>query len=262
MTYAASPVFSSELSKLKNNGINHAFFTREGGVSTGIYASLNVGQGSDDITENVLQNRTIVADYMGVALPNLLTVYQVHSSLAIVANEPFSGEKPKADALVTNKPNLALGILTADCGPVLFADHNAGVIGAAHAGWRGALGGIIENTIATMETLGAERRNIIAALGPCIGPKNYEVSEEFRQTFLNEDSTFDHFFHQTNKTDHYLFNLWAFIHHRLQQAGVKADGLDLCTYEDEKRFFSYRRKTHRNEADYGRQISVIMLDNK
>lgn len=262
MMHTPSPVFSEKLSPLANSGIKHAFFTREGGVSSGIYSSLNVGKGSDDKLENVIENRRIVATFMGTEPEKLITVYQVHSSRAVIVDEPFKQEPPKADALVTSKRGLALGVLTADCGPVLFTDPKAGVIAAAHAGWRGALGGVLEDTIATMETLGAQRNDIIAVLGPCIGPKNYEVTDEFRKNFADENSFYSNFFVKTDDQDHYLFNLWEFILYRLRQSQINADCVEMCTYADEKRFFSYRRKTHRNEPDFGRQISTIMLENR
>lgn len=260
MPHLPAPVFSPSLSAFQNNGIAHAFFTREGGVSRGIYESLNLGRGSQDDRENIRKNRHIVADFMGVDDKNLVSLYQIHSSLALIVNEPFIGERPKADALVTNKTGLALGILTADCGPVLFADAKAHVIGAAHAGWRGALAGVVENTVAAMETLGAKRSDIVATLGPSIGPKHYEVGKEFYETFINHNVSYQKFFIASEKFEHYFFNLWDFVVGRLQEAGVNGDCVKLCTYGDEKRFFSYRRKTHRNEPDYGRQISVITLE--
>lgn len=260
MPHLPAPVFSPSLSAFQNNGIAHAFFTREGGVSRGIYESLNLGRGSQDDRENIRKNRHIVAGFMGVDDKNLVSLYQIHSSLALIVNEPFIGERPKADALVTNKTGLALGILTADCGPVLFADAKAHVIGAAHAGWRGALAGVVENTVAAMETLGAKRSDIVATLGPSIGPKHYEVGKEFYETFINHNVSYQKFFIASEKFEHYFFNLWDFVVGRLQEAGVNGDCVKLCTYGDEKRFFSYRRKTHRNEPDYGRQISVITLE--
>lgn len=260
MPHLPAPVFSPLLSALKNNGISHAFFTREGGVSRGIYESLNLGQGSHDDKENILKNRHIVADFMGVRDENLVSLYQIHSPHALIVNEAVKGDRPRADALVTNKVGLALGILTADCGPVLFADPQARVIGAAHAGWRGALAGVVENTVAAMETLGAKRAGIIATLGPSIGPKHYEVGKEFYETFVNQNASYKKFFVASEKFEHFLFNLWDFVVDRLQEAGVNGDCLKLCTYGDEKRFFSYRRKTHLDEPDYGRQISVITLE--
>lgn len=259
MSQLPSPVFSPSLKALEKEGINHAFFTRQGGVSHGIYESLNLGRGSNDDKENVEKNRAIVAAYMGIRPENLINLYQIHSPHALIVNEPIKGERPRADALVTNKKGLALGILTADCGPVLFADPKARVIGAAHAGWRGALAGVIENTVAAMETLGAKRSDIVATLGPSIGPEHYEVGKEFYETFINSRASFKTFFVSSDRFEHFFFNLWDFIKARLDEAGVHGDCLKLCTYADEKRFFSYRRKTHLNEPDYGRQISVITI---
>lgn len=260
MLLSPSPVFSPSLKVLEKEGIRHAFFTRQGGVSRGIYESLNLGRGSNDDKENIEKNRAIVADYMGVKPENLVNLYQIHSPHALIVNEPIKGERPRADALVTNKKGLALGILSADCGPVLFADPKAHVIGAAHAGWRGALAGVVENTVAAMETLGAKRNDIVATLGPSIGPKHYEVGKEFYETFVNERASYEKFFVPSGRFEHFFFNLWDFVQNRLDDAGVHGNCLKLCTYGDEKRFFSYRRKTHRDESDYGRQISVITLE--
>ncbi|MHC5307867.1 peptidoglycan editing factor PgeF [Bartonella sp. LJL80] len=261
MTHRTSPVFSPALSTLRRNNIIHGFFTRKGGVSEGIYKSLNVGQGSSDDPKNVDINRQIVANSIGVDVTHLVNAYQIHSPEALIVEKPFTGERPKADALVSNVPGLALAVLTADCGPILFTDHKAGVVAAAHAGWRGALGGVVENTVETMEKLGAQRSEITAVLGPCIGPRHYEVTNEFLETFTAQRQDYACFFTPTEKDDHFLFNLWGFIIHRFDKAGIKGESLDICTYADEERFFSYRRKTHRNEPDYGRQISVIMLEN-
>lgn len=256
---SAKPILAKELSVFQEQGVKHGFFTRQGGVSEGIYQSLNVGQGSNDQSDHVLLNRQYVAEYFGVLPNNLINAYQFHSAEALIVNAPFVSERPKADALVTKQKNLAIGVLTADCGPVLFCDPIAGVIGAAHAGWRGALYGILENTILQMETLGARRQNITAVLGPTIGPQNYEVSTEFQQIFISENAHYSKFFTLTQKPNHYLFNLWAFIIERLNQAKVRVSCLELCTYEHDQDFFSYRRKIHKNEADYGRQISAIMM---
>lgn len=253
------PIHGAALDTLGLKGISHGFFTREGGVSQGIYKSLNVGTGSNDEPGNVQENRRRVAQKLGISLDHLATLYQVHSSDVITLDTPLCGSRPKADAMVTKVAGIALGVLTADCGPVLFADGHTGVIGAAHAGWRGALGGVLHNTIIAMEKLGAQRENITAVLGPTIGPENYEVSEDFRNIFLDADDANIIYFVSTPKLGYYLFNLWSFITDQLKKAGVQATGLNLCTYADEKRFFSYRRKTHRNEADYGRQISAIVL---
>ncbi|MFK4823626.1 peptidoglycan editing factor PgeF [Paenochrobactrum sp. BZR 588] len=239
--------------------IVHGFFNRVGGISEGIYAGLNVGTGSNDNQDHVAENRRLVADFLGVKPENLITVHQIHSPDVVKVTEPLSSPKPQADAMVTNVPGLALGALTADCGPVLFADHQAGIIGAAHAGWRGALGGVLENTIAAMIELGASRENIVAVLGPTIGPENYEVGTEFYQKFLQQNKDFAKYFTPSVKQDHYMFNLWRFITDRLEKAGVQATALEECTYADQKRFFSYRRTTHRAEPDYGRQIAAIAI---
>ncbi len=242
-------------------GIQHGFFTREGGISTGLYASLNAGQGSCDDPDNLCENRDRIAIFMGVQPDHLLSCYQVHSSDVVIVDEPWDADnRPKADAMVTNMRGVALGILTADCGPVLFADAKAGVIGAAHAGWKGALGGVLENTVVAMERLGAKRGDITACLGMMISQKHYEVGAEFIDTFLVADEQNNRFFALSNKPNHHLFDLSAFITSRLQSAGVGCiDNLDLCTYADEQRFFSYRRTTHRKEPDYGRHISAIAL---
>ena len=242
-------------------GIRHGFFTREGGVSTGIYRSLNCGMGSDDKREHVLENRARVTAALGVAPDKLATPYQVHSADAIIVADVWEpGKGPKADAVVTDRPGIALGVGSADCGPTLFADAGAGVIGAAHSGWRGALSGVLESTVEAMEKLGAKRNRIIAALGPTISQTNYEVSAEFRQKFLAADSQNVVFCRPALRPDHYLFDLPGFIISRLEKAGVAAASVGLCTYADEARFFSYRRTTHRGEADYGRLLSAIVLE--
>ncbi|MDT6939091.1 peptidoglycan editing factor PgeF [Brucella pseudogrignonensis] len=239
--------------------IAHGFFTRKGGVSDGIYAGLNVGSGSNDVPELVTENRRRVAETLGVAPDHLITVHQVHSPDVVYVTEPLSTPRPKADAMVTNIPGIAIGALSADCGPVLFADHQAGVIGSAHAGWRGAFTGVLENTIEAMIKLGAKRENIIAVLGPTIGSDNYEVGPEFYAEFTGKDASFATYFQPSDKEDHKLFDLWAFITDRLAAAGVKADALRECTYADEDQFYSYRRTTHRGEPDYGRQIAAIAI---
>jgi YfiH family protein len=197
---------------------------------------------------------------MGVEPSHLLTAYQIHSPDVIVAREPFSGERPKADAIVTDRPGLAVGASTADCGPVLFADSQARVIGAAHAGWKGAFTGVLENTIAAMEGLGARRENIVAVLGPSIGPRNYEVGPEFVARFIEADASNDRYFVPSAKPGHALFDLNRYTVDRLTKAGVQAEGLGRCTYAEEDLFYSYRRGTHRNEPDYGRHVSAICLE--
>jgi YfiH family protein len=252
-----SPLQSTALSQFP--GIAHGFFTRAGGVSEGLYAGLNVGLGSKDQPERVRENRARVAGWFGEELDHLATLYQVHSPDVVVVDGPVSGDRPEADGQVTNRPGIVLGVLTADCGPVLFADADAGVIGAAHAGWKGAFDGVLENTIAAMEKLGAQRENIVASLGPSIAQRNYEVGPEFHERFVVRNADWARFFTPSGKEGHYLFDLPNLTVSRLAAAGVQAENLDICTYADEEHFFSYRRTTHRKEPDYGRQISAIML---
>jgi YfiH family protein len=238
--------------------IRHGFFTRKGGASSGIFEGLNCGPGSSDLDEVVSINRARVADAMGVAADHLLTINQIHSDIALPVTAPLA-HRPKADALVTATPGLAIAVLTADCQPVLFADHEAGVIGAAHAGWRGARDGILESTLAAMEALGADRERIHAVIGPTISQSAYEVGPEFLEGFLDDDPANGRFFAQ-GTGDRVLFDLPAYGLARLRQAGVgKAEWTRHCTYRDAGRFFSYRRTTHLGEADYGRLISVIRL---
>lgn len=255
-----SPLRSPALEEFTTSGIRHGFFTRAGGVSQGIYRGLNAGVGSNDDTENVTENRSRVANWMGVTPENLLTLYQVHSADAFVVEEIFASPRPKADAMVTNRPGIALAVLAADCGPVLFADANAGVIGAAHAGWKGAFTGVLESTIEAMERLGASRDNITAILGPSISQQNYEVGPEFSARFIDDNPDNNSYFSSSPNDGHSLFDLNRYTVDRLAQNGVKSDMLGLCTYADEDRFFSYRRATHRKEPDYGRQISAIVLE--
>ncbi len=246
---------------LDNPKTTHGFFTRIGGASTGIYNGLNVGLGSDDEREIVLENRRRVAQNMGVTDENLMMVYQIHSTDVALATEPWKMEdRPKLDAMVSTTPGLAIGVMTADCGPVLFQDAENGVIGAAHAGWKGATGGILENTISAMETIGAERKNITTVLGPTISQKHYEVGPEFVDNLIGLDAKNDAYLIQSEKAHHAMFNLPSYIINRLQAEDVKASWCGDCTYADEEQFFSYRRKTHRGEADYGRQVSVIKIN--
>ena len=254
------PVRSPALDELGSAGIKHGYFTRAGGVSAGIYEGLNIGTGSRDDPDNVRENRRRVARWMGVEPQLLLTAYQVHSPDVLVVRGAFEGERPRADALVTDTPRVALGVSTADCGPVLFADAEARVIGAAHAGWKGALSGVLENTISAMEELGARRDRIIAVLGPSISPGNYEVGPEFMERFVADDRGNEHYFAPSPNTGHAMFDLNRYTVDRLDRAGVRAQKLDRCTYAEEALFFSYRRTTHRNEPDYGRQISAIVLE--
>ena len=250
-----------EADVLKLDGIRHGFFTRQGGVSDGIYTSLNIGLGSDDERSSVLENRDRVAGQLGIGADRLVSPYQIHSADVITVSAPFAQDADrKADALVTATPGLAIGIATADCGPLLFADTNAGVIGAAHSGWKGAVTGILQNTVAAMEALGATRNNITAVLGPTISQGAYEVGPEFKERFLQEHPDNTRYFKPSERAEHFMFDLPAFITDKLQALGLGAVAdLALCTYADEDRFFSYRRTTHRKEPDYGRQISAIAL---
>jgi len=240
--------------------LRHAFFTREGGVSEGIYASLNGGLGSRDSAAHVRENRARMAAAMGVAPSHFLTAYQVHSPDVAVAEGPWDETaRPHADAIVTRMPGLAIGITTADCGPVLFADPKAGVVGAAHAGWKGALTGVLESTISAMEQLGAERLGIIAAIGPLIRRHSYEVGTEFVERFTAVDAGYASFFGPAQRDNHAMFDLAGFIRSRLENAGVlMIDDLGDDTYSD-ARFFSYRRSVHRQEPDYGRHVHAIAL---
>lgn len=241
-------------------GIRHAFFTREGGVSEGLYASLNAGLGSGDDGDRVRENRRRMAAALGVADNALISCFQIHSPDVIVADRPHDGgDRPKADAVVTRMPGIACGVASADCGPVLFADAAAGVVGAAHAGWKGAIGGVLEATIAAMEKLGADRARIHAAVGPLIRQPSYEVSQAFVDQFRAADEAYARFF-APGRAGHAQFDLPGFIAARLSAAGiVQIDDLGLDTYADEARFYSYRRTTHRKEPDYGRHIAGIAL---
>lgn len=242
-------------------GIRHAFFTRQGGVSTGLYDSLNGGMGSKDDLAAVTENRARMARALGIAPENLVACWQVHSPDAVVLETPSTREDaPKADAVVTRIPGLGATITVADCGPVLFADAQARVVGAAHAGWRGAFGGVIEGTLRAMEGLGARRERVVAAIGPLIRQPSYEVGQDFVDRFLAEDPAFTRFFIPSPRAGHSMFDLPGFIAHRLGQAGVaQIEDLRLDTYADPDRFFSYRRSTHQGEADYGRLVAAITL---
>lgn len=246
---------------LTADGVRHGFFTRQGGVSGGIYASLNCGTGSRDDAASVKENRTRVAEILGVAPPNLLSLYQKHSAEAVIADKPWrDGKSPEADAMVTATPGLAIGVLTADCAPVLLCDDAARVIGAAHAGWRGALTGIVEATVAAMVKLGAKPERIRAAIGPAISQKAYEVGADYKERFLAEEPASEAFFITDDGSGEPHFDLAGYVAERLARAGVGSiDDLGLCTYCDETRLFSYRRSQHHGEDDYGRQISAIVL---
>ena len=246
--------------KARNIALPHAFLSREGGVSKGLYDGLNCGPGSDDDTNAVAENRRIAAQYVsGSAETPLLSCYQVHGSNVAVVTGDWGEARPKADAMVTKRPGLILGILTADCCPVLFADMDAGVVGAAHAGWGGAFRGVVASTVAAMETLGAKRGNIHAAIGPTIAQTSYEVGGEFRDRFLHANAAFERFFLPGTDTAHFQFNLPAFVRSRLENTDVGSiSDVEVDTYTSDAHF-SYRRTTHRKEPDYGRQLSAIML---
>lgn len=254
-----SPLLAENLLDLP--GIRHGFFTRQGGVSEGIYSSLNCGFGSDDDTASVAHNRAQVALHLGARQPSILTPYQIHSATAISVETSFpKGVPPKADAIVTRTPGLSIGILTADCGPVLFADPEARVVAAAHAGWRGAVGGILEATLQKMLDLGAERSRIRAALGPCIAQPAYEVGPEFVSHFTELDAEYARFFATPAGARKPHFDLPAFIVAKLNGLGLASVASQaVCTYENDSKFFSFRRTTHRSEPDYGRQISAILV---
>ena len=240
-------------------GIAHGFFTRRGGVSLGIYASLNCGQGSSDAAEAVAENRRRVAQHLKAQ--HLITANQVHGVVAVTADAAWDAtRRPRADAIVTRTRGLAVGVLAADCAPVLFADAAAGVVGAAHAGWRGALAGIVEAAIAAMEGLGAKRARLRAAVGPCISQRAYEVGEEFAATFREADAESARFFTIPAGGARPHFDLSGYIALRLLRAGIAgAEASVRCTLEDTEAFFSYRRSGERREPDYGRQISAIVL---
>ncbi len=243
------------------DGVQHGFFTRQGGVSGGIYTSLNCGPGSRDDAANVTENRARVAEILGAEPNRLLTVFQKHSPDAVVAAKPWKdGKAPEADAIVTAKPGLAIGVLTADCAPVLLCDGEARVIGAAHAGWRGVLSGVVEATVKAMGKLGARPERITAVIGPTISQKAYEVGAEFVEQFLASAPDSAAFFITDESSAEPHFDLPGYVGERLARAGVGAiTDLGFCTYCEETRLFSYRRSQHRGEYDYGRQISAILL---
>ncbi len=243
-------------------GIRHAFFTRVGGVSRDIYASLNGGLGSGDAAAKVAENRARMAAALGVAPTHLLTAHQVHSPDAVIVTRPWSiAERPRVDAIVTATPGLAVGASTADCGPILMADARARVVGATHAGWKGALTGVIEATIAAMETLGATRERIVAAMGPMIRQPSYEVGFEFVDRFTAEREDNAGFFRPSAREGHAMFDLAGYIRARLDRAGIaRIDDIGECTYADEARFYSYRRSVHRAEPDYGRHVHAITIE--
>lgn len=241
-------------------GLRHAFFTRDGGVSGGFYGSLNGGLGSNDDPGHVAENRRRMAARIGVGPENFLSVWQIHSPDAVVATGPWeAASRPRADAIVTQTEGLALGVTAADCGPILFVDPNARVIGAAHAGWKGALTGVLESTVEAMEKLGAERGGIVAAIGPLIRQHSYEVGDEFVERFIEADTENAAYFLPAARAGHAMFDLAGFIRMRLENAGVlMIDDIGVDTYSD-GRFFSYRRSVHRKEPDYGRHVHAIAL---
>lgn len=245
---------------LKHEGITHGFFGRQGGVSQRQYASLNVGKGSEDLPENITKNRAIVATALGTIEPNLMSLSQIHSTDVLIVDGPFAGHPPKADGLVTKTAGLAISALSADCGPVLFCDPEARIIGACHAGWRGALAGVTTETLRAMESLGASRVNIHAVLGPCISQDSYEVGHDYRDTFAAENESHNRFFKLgPNRKPH--FDLKRFILAKLRKDGLThIDALPDCTYAQPEAYFSYRYNTHNSIDDYGRNISAIMLN--
>lgn len=237
-------------------GVRHGFFTREGGVSTGIYAGLNGGPGSRDEPDAVAENRRRIAEHLGGQA--LVSLHQVHSADVIRVTEAWDADRPRADAMVTDRSGIALGVLTADCAPVLFVDREAKVIGAAHAGWKGALAGVLEATVEAMQALGAERERIVAAIGPVISQRAYEVGPDFVERFLNDEPENGRFF-AGGQGDRAMFDLPGYCLSSLRGAGVTAEWTGYCTFSDPVRFFSYRRACHAGESDYGRLVAAIAL---
>lgn len=257
------PLRSPALDALARDGVRHGFFTRRGGVSKGLYEGLNVGLGSRDDRACVLENRRRVAAWLGVPATHLATQHQVHSARATVAQAARDGhDRPEADGIVTDRPGLAVGVLAADCGPVLMADPSARVVGAVHAGWKGALDGVLEATVEAMERLGASAPRIVAVLGPSIARDSYEVGPEFVRRWLDADAGNRRWFSPSPRSGHAMFDLNAYTVDRLSRAGVQASMLGRCTYAEPDLFFSYRRTTHRGEPDYGRQISAIVMEDR
>lgn len=253
-----APVIARSLARLP--GIRHGFFGREGGVSAGLYASLNCGLGSQDERAQVIENRRRVAGHLGDAGMPVVTLYQTHSATALTVTGAVTGDLPKADGVVTRTPGVVVGALAADCCPILYADPVAKVVAAAHAGWRGAVAGIAEATVERMIAEGAERARIVAAIGPCIGPAAYEVGPEFEAELLALTPANAAFFHRPAPDARPHFDLPAYVVSRLSAIGLAhVENASISTYENESRFFSYRRSTHRKEPDYGRQISAIVV---
>jgi YfiH family protein len=258
---AGEPVSVDTLNAAALEGVRHGFLGRRGGVSTGICAGLNVGWGSGDEREAIRENRRRALEAVAPGSA-LVTLHQVHSGDALPATAPWPDDgRPRVDGMATDRPGLALGILTADCAPVLFADREAGVVGAAHAGWKGALGGIVEATLRVMESLSADRARIAAAVGPCIARRSYEVDEAFLRRFTEGEPDNERFFSDGERPDRRQFDLEGFVVSRLAAAGLgRIEALGEDTYSQPDRFFSYRRATHRGEPDYGRQVSLIALE--
>jgi YfiH family protein len=244
----------------EQDNITHAFFTRKGGLSEGIYSSLNVGIGSADEAETVQKNRGIAMASIGYEKKDLHTLYQIHSNKAVLVDNNLSNNT-EADGMVTKQKGIVLGILTADCTPVLFADNENQVIGASHAGWKGAISGIIENTIKKMEEIGADRENIKAVIGPTISQNSYEVGKDFYERFISNSNENAVFFISSVNPEHYMFDLAGYIEHQLKDLGISSTfNVEMDTYKDEENFFSYRRSTHKKEPDYGRNLSAIVLN--
>jgi YfiH family protein len=254
-----TPLRASVLTGL--DGVGHGFFGRQGGVSRGLFSSLNCGYGSGDDAASVRENRARAASWIGTREEDLVNVYQIHSAEAVEVTAPWTrAEAPKADAMATKVPGVALGVLTADCAPVLFADVEAGVIGAAHAGWKGAIDGVLASAVALMERLGAERSRLRAAVGPCISQAAYEVGPEFYARFVAQAADNARYFVPAPRADHWQFDLRGYVTAQLRALGVGSiEACDTCTYEREEQYFSFRRTTHRAELDYGRNLSAIML---
>lgn len=249
-----------EAPELSLPGIRHGFFGRKGGVSQGLYASLNCGLGSNDDAANVVENRNRAAAHLGIDGAHLLTVYQIHSPDVVVVTKPWTrGDQPKADAMVTKEPGIALGVLAADCTPVLFADAKARVIGSAHAGWKGAIAGVVERTVAAMERLGANRLNIRAAIGPCISQQSYEVGDDLRAPFVAQDMDNARFFAPGKAAGKWQFDLPGYVLERARANGLAIANRTRCTYINDADYFSFRRTTHKGEPDYGRNLSAIVL---
>lgn len=256
-----TPPFKTSPALESAKGITHGFFSRHGGISEGIYASLNTGRGSDDTPEHIAENRKRVAKALGTDAQRLLSVHQCHTTDVITALDPWDAENnPKADAIVTNIPGIACSALSADCAPVLLADPVAHIVGAAHAGWRGALNGITDTTIEAMIALGAQPENIYAVIGPCIGPQHFEVGPEFVTAFIAEHQDTAKLFRK-GRGDRSYFDIKTYLVRKLLRAGIHtAQALPDCTYEQNQDYFSYRYNTHNATTDYGRNISAIMID--